>query len=591
MPLDVDSSSIDPRVVCLVNAIYNDIESFVKAANNAVRVATLDWSELPWDQHEASSFLSQICIIMRGRKPRVPIVHINVPRAFLLLSSKAVGKYNVPPLPVCLFLEDSTWSWLGLDVPAEKSGAFRAASSDLRATVGDSSTHSEPYLQYVFDAVLEGRDYRNFRDKYGPTAWSMALEYLRRADLFRQEMTRNPSDGEVAPTGSFGPVVPLKTLHRAIAETFVSELVKAFGSSACCLPSSDRSGKRKNPKGLIRLPTGVFVDHFYRCDGLLNYPNRIPRSRPDRPAEVLTPLELQIRFREALAAHLVDVAREIETHTTGRFDIVVSCTSPTHWFVHQLADGLSDDAHHCGHFVAQSARSFKHAFEGLRINKGTKALVFTDVISTGSLVQRMTATLKAEGVIIGGLIVLLDTRTIEEREDRARDGVVFGGIDKDNRVCLCHIAVRKQPNGKARWRIDPQTLEPVEEIGRSRWIDALAGIGAVAMPGPTIARWLVRFAALRHKHYKHGSRHSEFFCDVKRLLKRPEVRSAVGARLNLYVRQNNIDLIVYPNHSNAYVMAHIFREIAGSEQGTPPLQVALCRDSRGERIRPADTVI
>ena len=91
------------------------------------------------------------------------------------------------------------------------------------------------------------------------------------------------------------------------------------------------------------------------------------------------------------------------------------------------------------------------------------------------------------------------------------------------------------------------------------------------------------FEAIKYGHFTHGGHHSEFVCDVKCLLTRPEVRTVVAGRLNMYIRENGVEMIVYPNHSNAYLMADMIRELYGSDRRPPTMCVALCRDSHGER--------
>jgi orotate phosphoribosyltransferase len=195
----------------------------------------------------------------------------------------------------------------------------------------------------------------------------------------------------------------------------------------------------------------------------------------------------------------------------------------------------------------------------------------------------MISTLQSRGLTVGGLIALVDTRTPEELAAWRNRSDPTDLLDSSNQVVLVHAPVMKRQRGKARWRIDPETPEPQEVTAEQEWTGTLSGAGAVALPGRVVARWLVDFAALRHKHYTHGGHHSEFVCDLKRLFHRPEVRTAVAGRLNLYVRQNSIDLIVYANHSNAYLLVDMIREACGSERAMPAVHVALCRHARGER--------
>jgi hypothetical protein len=503
----------------LVELTRRDVEKPEPTA----RIAILDWAELPWDEHRASCFLHNLRDdIVEARCWRLPVVHINVPRGLLVSSKEAVRRYSSDPLlPTCVFLDEgSGWRWLGLSVPDERCRLPRFVSSDIRlGPSGDPETRDEQFLRLVFDSVLEGRDSGSVpRFGLDAEAWGLAQRYLRRTTVFREKEERD-RDGEVKPSGRFEPVVGLDGLRSAVAATFVHKLRTALASPSCdFLSKSPRSGtgRSRGRKGLVKLPNGLLVDSYYRCDGLLDY-----SPQPSPLAEPADPVTAQIRFRDELSAHLVDLARELEHHSPGRFDVVVSCTSPTHWFVHQIADGLSDARHRCGHFVGRRATTLRHEFRLYRVKKGAKALVFTDVLSTGSLAKLMISTLQSRGLTVGGLIALVDTRTPEELAAWRNRSDPTDLLDSSNQVVLVHAPVMKRQRGKARWRIDPETPEPQEVTAEQEWTGTLSGAGAVALPGRVVARWLVDFAALRHKHYTHGGHHSEFVCDLKRLFHRP----------------------------------------------------------------------
>jgi orotate phosphoribosyltransferase len=575
------NGSIEAKIETLTDLIRERLDDPPATA----RVAVLDWAELPWDEHQASCFLEKMRDAESdGHGFRLPVVHINVPWGLLVLSRRAVRKYcSVPPLPTCIFLENGSGCvWLGLAVPENKCRLSHFVSRPVMLGLfGDHESYDEQFLRLTFTSLLEGRGGVARKHDVGVNGRALAREYLGRCRLFKEREERDYSDGTMRPSGTFDPVVSLKDLRGAIAATFIATLRKALESDACAFPSkADAKGKRGRSRRdlLVRLPNGCLVERYYRCDGLLDYVPKPPHSLPG--ADTSLP---QIRFRDELAAHLVDVAREIESHTPGRFDIVISCTSPTHWFVHQIADRLSDTRHQCAHFVAKRASTVRNEFEMFRTKRGAKALVFTDVVSTGYLASGMLSVLKSKGIKIAGLIALVDTRTLAETAETAAKGDPLASIDRENRVVFVHMPVKKRRTGQATWRIDPETLEPQEVSEDTDWTESLAGVGALAVPGQGAADWLVDFAALRHKHYNHGGHHSEFVCDVKRLFVRPEIRTTVGGRLNLYIRRNSIDLVVYPNHSNAYMMADMLREICGSDKEAPATQVALCRHATGPR--------
>jgi len=566
-------------VAGLVSIVRKSIQNALPGPS----VAILDWAELPWGQHEASSFLEKIGSSLRTEKSfGLPIVHINVPKELLLLSEKAVFSYTrAPQLPMCAFLEGGDeWYWLGLPTPERGWGPSRYATDDPEAR----NEHAAKYLRKVFDDILTGR--QDGRIPHGTWQGSreLALRYVERTDLFEEGKARDISTGHSVPSGQFRPKLSYEKLRSIIAGTFISVLRDGLESDSCCFPPQEepkeppKRKKRKSFPPLVRLPNGMLVDRFYRCDGLLDYSPQARRSASD--ADFAAPGE---RFRDMLVAHLVDLAKALESHTPGRFDLVVSCTSPTHWFVHQLADGLSDRSHRCGHFVGATAASFAREFHAAHVRRAAKVLVFTDVVSTGGLVTSMVRTLDNAGLQVKGLIGLLNTRTRKKSANAQSDDTLTRLVDRENTAFLVHIPVEKKPGGRIGWRVDPETLEPIPVGKQSVWTDTLAGIGPMALDGKHVAHWLEAFEAVRYGHLTHGGHHSEFICNVKRLLTRPEVRARVTGRLNLYIRENDIDMIVYPNHSNAYLMADMIRELHGSESRPPTMKVALCRDNRGER--------
>jgi len=131
--------------------------------------------------------------------------------------------------------------------------------------------------------------------------------------------------------------------------------------------------------------------------------------------------------------------------------------------------------------------------------------------------------------------------------------------------------------------VDPESLELIPVRSKSIWPTPLGGVGELAVSGEEVSRWFQTFAALRHKHYKHGPRHSEYVCDVKLLLSEPEIRLFVAARLAWYAHKHQIDLVVYPCHSNAYLLAELLRTGWQDDSGAPSFQVALCRTRSDER--------
>jgi len=306
------------------------------------------------------------------------------------------------------------------------------------------------------------------------------MRYVARTDLFEEIPTKDFSTGQLVPSGRFRPKVSYETLRSIISETFISQLRAGLKSNSCSFPPQ-QEGKKKDEKKkkkkkkkatplLIKLPNGMTVDRFYHCDGLLAY------APPARRSELATDTTAaRERFKDTLNAHLVDLAKALESHTPGRFDLVVSCTSPTHWFVHQLVDGLSDPSHQCGHFVGTTAASFAQEFKTVQLRRAAKVLVFTDVVSTGGLMNKMVKSLVDAGFHIRGLIALLDTRTPEEMSNSKKSSKLTSYIDRDNIAILTRIEVNKRQGGRIGWRIDPQTLEPIPVASQDDW--CLSGKG------------------------------------------------------------------------------------------------------------------
>lgn len=557
----------------MVSKIFEKIEK--KITNDLVII--LNWGELPWEDHLASLFLEKLYDNITNRNLTCPpIIHINVPKGLLMNCRNALGKYSSElKLPTLILLEEKNrWCWIGLSVPTRecliKTKSFQQTTYRI---TGEHESPDEQYLKYVFDSFLLGKSKEKVpRQGYGFEVWNMACEYLRSSKLFEELTIKSPVNGEETQTGRFKPLFNFEALKSIVAKTFNSKLRGALESDSCKFPIRKNLSKSKK-NNMVKLPNGLYVDTYYRCDGLLDY---IPEKRT--LTNVIEKIDEQNKFKEELTAHLIEIAKEIESMTPGRFDFVVSCTSPTHWFVHQIADGLSDTLHSCGHFVAKRHSSFPHEFKAFRTKENSKALIFTDVISKGYVVRAMVKQLVARKVRIGGVLALLDTTHDDDLENFNE------ALFQDTMiVALVHKEIKKHLRGDLGWRIDPETLEPVEITKSLGWKESLAGVGALGFSGEEVEKLFLNYGVLRHEHSKHGTHHSMFVCDVKKLFSQPDIRIKLGARLRLYFKRNKIKLIIYPNHSNAYILANMLREICKSDLEFPIIQAALCRYSYNER--------
>jgi len=569
----------------IMKTIFPLLRKRIEHLADYVKLAILDWAELNVSEHDTSRFFEYLReSFMNGHPFRIPCIHINFPKELLILAKQAIDQLSEdPPIPTCLYVEGGAkWQWIGISVhPSSCDVTDYVLGQPYRNPTGDPESYDEQYIRTVFDSIFTGTR-RIPKFEVSLEARIKLLDYIEFSSLFFEEESYDISTGDSARSANFRPIVSLDKIQRKISETFTMKLREAIVSDACAFPPSSQKslknrGRRKKKPEYVKLPNGRIVSVFYRCEGLLYHGQKV--SEPERSNKS----PARIWFRDSLANYLVDVAKEIESHSPGQFDIVVSCTSPTHWFVHQLADGLSDSRHSCGHFVAKTRRTFRQEFNKLRLNKNMKALVFSDVISTGRLVGTIIDTLKAADVKVEGLIVIVDTRTAEERGPNTIDGKFLSLIDQRNQAFLVRLPVEKMEGVEPKWRINSETLEPVEIRTQLDWKEGFSGMGELAVSGEEVIRWLRAFGAFHHGHYKHGNRHSEFVCDVKHLFQRPEIQMYVGARLQLYIRTHEIHLVVYPNHSNAYILGRMARDLFESEETCPPHQVALCRDFSGER--------
>ncbi len=512
-----------------------------------------------------------------------PCIHINVQPQLLLgltIANKTLSNLD-NPFPQCIFLSGKQgWCWLGLAIPHKDSLlASYGKGSSYYGVTGRLASNDEIYLIEALNGLFRGEKQLprssnpiGFRDRI--------LKFVLGTGLFFEDDTIDLSNGEIVKSGKFSTIVKPEEIYSAISDNFIAELEIAVDSDNCRFPPAHMkdSIKKDRRKGIptgIKLTNNYIVHKYYRCEGLLNYPPKELINKSE------TGFDSKLNFQNTLRLHLIEIAKELEQHTPGRFDLVVSTTSPTHWYVHQIADGLTDSVHKCSHFVASRRQLFREEFPGKDFPMNSKVLIFTDVISRGSLVSSMIDTISEHHFNVTGLIALVDTRTEEEFQSDISNASFSPLREEDIRILTRRRPVEKDFSGYAKWEIDPETLEPTL-IKNSQQKKDFTGKGILAVFGEIVEDWLTKYSGIDYGHFKHGNRHSKYLCNVIKLFSTQEIQMVVKTRLTWYLREFNIDTVIYPNHSNAYMLIDMLKETFPSDS-TIRFHEALCRVSDGER--------
>jgi len=439
-----DQASIPPgltleeRIQRFADLVRDEVDAIIRADGQSTAqrptAVFLDWSELRWREHESSLFLRAIRRWYRVRtRPETPVIPVNVPERLLLLAKGALVAFAADtdpeepewrgPLPFYLCTDQGNAYWYGISGNGNlDANTAHAVGRTLDAALGKS---------IVYEDQKSGRFTRE-------QIAALAETVKRQCPLFSESTTRDTSTGLDAPSGSFLPVVSYEKIQERIGATFTGKLHKRL-LAQCMLRRKSTVHLRGQEWAYIRLPNGALADKYFRCDLLLSAPRTARGS-------AATDMSGRLGFERSLSSHLVELAKAMEERLAARFDLVASCTSPNHWFVHQIADGLTDRTHNCGHFVARSRTSFAGEFgefaERHQVRPGSLVLIFTDVISNCGTVQTMRRILADAELRIGGVIALLDTRN-EERMGRTADEGSLGirGLPDDCTVILAREKV------------------------------------------------------------------------------------------------------------------------------------------------------
>ena len=540
----------ETRIKKIIDLLEKNILTKLKSSLE-IPYILLNWAYVSWDEHDLSIFLLKIrgLFSSHGNLLR-PIIHVNVPHHYYLLATEAIAEYSRNPenLTLCFFEGTERWGWIGLPHDPKKGEIIEKNFNNFLT--------KKPH-EYI---TLRGKSNEEY---------SILHHYLNSKPEFFEEIVVPSSDGTESFTGRYKLKIDIEQIKSKISYTFTSELKSVLNSDFCRLTPETlnikNGGGRKRTNKLIRLPNGLLVDTFFRCDGLLNNPDR--------------------KFQKKLIKELIESAIQIENVSSEKINIIISCTSPTHWFVHQIADGLTSKNRHCAHFVAKRHTFFETELKETNIPNNLNALIFTDVLSTGRVAETMINALKEKDFKILGLIALLDTRSNNERQKHT---FLDNAIPSERQMILAReLGVKKWHNTtkEAGWAVDPETLEPkpIKKEKEALQDKYFSGIGALAFPGKDAKEILKNSGALKNGHLKHGSHHSEYGCDIKKILGLPSLRSQIGNRLNIYIEKSNFDLIICPNNSNAYLLLNIIREIRGTPAKNIPVRIALCRYIAGEK--------
>jgi orotate phosphoribosyltransferase len=394
------------------------------------------------------------------------------------------------------------------------------------------------------------------------------LALLKRCSLFEEEEAEAARDELPSSTNMFKPIVLLDDIGAVILNGFCNKLRDAMREPPV----------RINKPDGIRTSSNWIVENFYRCDFLVQH-----------------------NISDELGNELVDVALAIlQLSHTDVLDFVVSCTSPTYGFVNRICDGLRDTGYDCGRHVFRRRSSIRSELRNLKIGKGTKVLLFTDLISSGDLVGQMCQALEENGAKVVGLIALVDARTTEEMgaySTENRDP--FERFNAGTAVSLTTIEIPKRDSKDRKYGfyIDPETLavKPARRDLKEQWdhyfAEVFSGKGGIISSGTfsspvTLMVRLSECGALTYGHFIQGRNHSTVLCDARKVFNDELLRNEIVTNIAKYILKHNISLVVSPNHSNVYLLTQALQyrfKLAEEEGGDRHLDfaTALRVQSRG----------
>ena len=537
--------------------------------DNVVKLVVVDWSELFITKDRLSLLFRSIANELRqavdAHVPLAPFVFANVPSSALGVVPEGLSHF---PIPVCVFYDSNRqWKWLGLECEGLKptlAPFLTLKAKKLRATKLSYRVEStaETLCRTVFDELLQAKTYMRCTDlaDFPDKLRTHTLALLDRCPLFEQKGAQPRREELPSRTNLFKPVVDLADIGSVILNGFCNKLRDAIRQPPVCIHKTEG----------IRTVSNWVVENFYRCDFLVQH-----------------------KILDELGSELVDVALAILQHSRAQaLDYVVSCTSPTHWFVNRICDGLRSAGYDCGRHVFRKRSSITEEVRGLGIVKGTNVLLFTDLISSGALVEQMCQALEERGAVVVGLIALVDARTKDEMEEYSTQNP--DPLERFRAGTAVPLTTIQEPkhdpkNRRYGFYIDPETLTPkpirsldIEEQWHHFFADVFSGKGGVtssatfASPDALVQR-LSECGALIYGHFIHGTNHSNILCDARKVFGDDLLRNEIVTNLAKYILRNKIALVVSPNHSNVYLLTQALRyrfKLAEEEGSSWRLQFA-----------------
>jgi hypothetical protein len=359
-------------------------------------------------------------------------------------------------------------------------------------------------------------------------------------------------------TGRFQPVFHLGEIVAEVRGLFLDKFRDVFTRLPVCF-------KPKNEKEGVRLPHSNRISaRYFRSDALVDS-------------------HIAMELTQELTAIALDIAKQTPG---GRIDWVVSCTSPLHWFVHRIVDGLAEYGMICSHHVFPSYEEIPASIENIGMRSGETVLAITDVIAGAQTAYRMAESIVNNfGVRMAGIIALADIHTPEGRKSGPDIDKVYNG----RIVCLYNEEEPDRQDLIPAYYVHPETVVPKRRDTKNTPADEFFEANYLGT-GPLVKNHayfssakqtldlMKSLGAVRFGHFQHGSHHSEIFVDVEKILLCSDYRNLMVTAIFRYIIDNDIRLVIYPSHSSAYMLADDLKQRCES---APVEFIMACRTFRG----------
>jgi len=541
----------------------------------------VDWGELHDSKREFHYLLIKIAegLEIADSMRMRPFVFVNLPKGLCCLVGTAIGKYSkmegTNPTPVLAFTTEFIEPfWLGLNsinsIPDELRN--KVSCKIQRKLTDNKENTTEAFYRACLTQLLTSKSLSGTSIQHSiPNDSRLVIQHyavisrltnlVNRCALFRESLKRSAS-GDILSTGYFHPVFDMGEIANEVRSLFLDKFREAFTQEPVCfIPKNKQEG--------ILLPHSTRISaRYFRSDALVDHP-------------------IATELSQELIAISVNFAKQMPN---GSIDWVVTCTSPLHWFVHRIVDGLAEYGMSCSHYVFPSYEEIPTLIEDLCMRSDETVLVFTDVIASGNTAYRMADILsKHFRVKIAGLIALADIRTVNDRTNGPQLEKVYG----DSIVCLYNDP---EPNCEGvlqpTYYVHPETVVPKRATNRnpSEEFFERNSLGT----GPIVEEHryfrsakhtfdlMAALKAVQFGHFQHGNHHSEIFVDVEKIFACKEYRNLLITALFRYIIDNNIKLVIYPSHSSAYILADELKQRFLHEETSVNFIMA-CRTFRGSR--------